>query len=171
MPSSRYLISSQTLGSAAASVTFSSIPATYTDLVLRVSARGDDTAIPVLQMEINSATSGYSNTLLRGNGSTATSTRSTGQTYLRVGFVNNSGMTASSFGSTEIYIPSYTTSVNKPISAFSVTETNATAADILAFASLSQTASAITQIVLSMAASGQNFVTGSSFYLYGLKNS
>ena len=36
------LISSNVLASSAATVTFSSIPATYTDLVLRVSARNND---------------------------------------------------------------------------------------------------------------------------------
>ena len=39
------LITSQTLASSAASVTFSSIPSTYTDLVLRVSARTDNAAV------------------------------------------------------------------------------------------------------------------------------
>ncbi len=35
----RFLISSQTLSTAAASVTFSAIPATYTDLVLKMTTR------------------------------------------------------------------------------------------------------------------------------------
>ena len=54
------LISSNVLGSSAASVTFSSIPATYTDLVLRVSARtdADDTSL----ITFNGTTTGYSKT-------------------------------------------------------------------------------------------------------------
>jgi hypothetical protein len=39
------LIESQVLGSSAASVTFSAIPATYTDLVLKFSSRNDDTGV------------------------------------------------------------------------------------------------------------------------------
>ena len=68
MPSSRILISSQTLGSSAASVTFSSIPATYTDLVLKVSVRSDVAATAdTLFMQFNSITSGYSETNLYAN--------------------------------------------------------------------------------------------------------
>ena len=45
MPATYTLIASNTLSSAAASVTFSAIPATYTDLVLRYSARSDGASV------------------------------------------------------------------------------------------------------------------------------
>jgi hypothetical protein len=161
------LISSNVLSSSAASVTFSSIPATYTDLVVRVSARGDDTSL-LLEMTLNSATSTYSNTLLLGNGATASSTRNTGQPYLRAGYVNPSGSTASTFSSGEIYIPNYTSTTDKPMSSLGMTENNATTAYIANYANLWQTSSAITSISLQV--TGQNFVSGSSFYLYGISN-
>ena len=161
------LISSNVLTSSAASVTFSSIPATYTDLVLRISARGDDTGL-LLEMTLNSATSTYSNTLLLGNGATASSTRNTGQVYLRAGYVNPSGSTASTFSSGEIYIPNYISTTNKPMSSLGMTENNATTAYIANYANLWQTSSAITSISLQV--TGQNFVSGSSFYLYGISN-
>jgi len=159
------LISSNVLASSAASVTFSAIPATYTDLVLRVSARGDNTSL-LLEMTLNSATSTYSNTLLLGDGATASSTRNTGQAYLRAGYVNPSGSTASTFSSGEIYIPNYTSTTDKPMSSLGMTENNATTAYIANYANLWQTSSAITSISLQV--TGQNFVTGSSFYLYGI---
>jgi len=161
------LISSNVLSSSAASVTFSSIPATYTDLVLRVSARGDNTGL-LLEMTLNSATSTYSNTLLLGDGATASSTRNTGQAYLRAGYVNPSGSTASTFSSGEIYIPNYTSTTNKAMSSLGMTENNATTAYIANYANLWQTSSAITSISLQV--TGQNFVSGSSFYLYGISN-
>jgi len=161
------LISSNVLSSSAASVTFSSIPATYTDLVLRVSARGDNTGL-LLEMTLNSATSTYSNTLLLGDGATASSTRNTGQAYLRAGYVNPSGSTASTFSSGEIYIPNYTSTTDKAMSSLGMTENNATTAYIANYANLWQTSSAITSISLQV--TGQNFVSGSSFYLYGISN-
>lgn len=163
------LISSNVLASSAASVTFSSIPATYKDLVIRLSARADDTGL-LLQMTLNSETSFYSNILLLGNGATASSIKTGGQPYLRAGYVNPSGSTASTFSSGEIYIPNYTSTTDKAISSLGMTENNASTAYIANYANLWQTYSAITSITLDMAGSAQNFVSGSSFYLYGISN-
>jgi hypothetical protein len=90
------LIESQVLGSSAASVTFSAIPATYTDLVLRVSARtdADDTSL----ITFNGTTTGYSITRLNGNGATATSNRSSSAVSIGARGMNNAtGTTANTF--------------------------------------------------------------------------
>lgn len=170
MASSRYLISSQTLTSSAASVTFSSIPSTYTDLVLRVSARSDESAtITSIELEFNATASSYSFTRLRGNGSAASSSRASSQSQLTVGTIPAASATSNTFGSIEIYLPAYTVSQNKALGSFNVGETNATAADIYTHAGLWSNTSAINQIILDLG--GFNFVSGSSFYLYGIKNS
>jgi hypothetical protein len=88
-------IATTTLGSAAASYTFSSISSAYTDLVLvavgTVSNNGDS-----LIVRFNSdTTTNYSNTFVRGDGTSATSSRSTSQTSLYLG--NGAG-----FSSTQI---------------------------------------------------------------------
>jgi hypothetical protein len=73
MASTYTLISSQVLGSNTASITFSSIPGTYTDLTLRVSARSDDAGqmdYLVTRFNSDSATN-YSNTSLYGSGGAA----------------------------------------------------------------------------------------------------
>ena len=170
------LISSNTLSSSAASVTFSSIPSTYTDLVLRISARMSNGGATdsVLDLEFNSSTAAnYSNTNLRGDGSTAASNRYTTTTafpYLRFTYsMNGSATTASTFNNGEIYIPNYAGSTNKVASNFSVLENNATAAGLNAGAGLWQITSAITQIKIST--SSDTYASGSSFYLYGIKNS
>jgi hypothetical protein len=67
-------IASTTLGSAAASVTFSSIPATYTDLVAIVQA-ATTVNTPLYMKPNSSGSSVYSTTWLLGNGSSASSGR------------------------------------------------------------------------------------------------
>lgn len=170
MANTYMLISSNTLVSNTTSVTFSSIPSTYTDLVLRISARSAEVAtITSIELEFNGTASSYSFTRLRGDGSAASSSRASSQTQLTVGTIPAASATSNTFGNIEVYIPSYTVSQNKPISSFNVGENNATAADIYTHAGLWSNTSAITSIVLDLG--GYNFVSGSSFYLYGIKNS
>ena len=164
------LISSNVLSSSAASVTFSSIPSTYTDLVLRVSARTiDTTTYPVdIFLTANSVTgTSYSMTDVEGYASTAGSQRLTSVASFQLYYSATSTlMTANTFASTEIYIPSYTASQNKPMSAVTASPQNATTnvADA-AFAGLFRNTSAITSLNL---AGTSSFVSGSSFYLYGI---
>jgi len=175
MPNTYSLISSNVLGSSAASVTFSSIPATFTDLVLRISARDTNTGaiIAGTSFKFNGSTGSlYSITKLIGDGSSVTSSRRSSITSDEFYYPgSNAGMSANTFGSVEIYIPSYTASQNKPFSTFGVTENNsATAGDteIDAWANLYRDTAAISSIAINAYVT---FSAGSSFYLYGIKNS
>ena len=174
MPSSRFLISSQTLGSAAASVTFSSIPATYTDLVLRLSVRSTNTdSYPsIVNINFNSDSSSlYSTTVLFGQDSSAGSLRRSSRIRLEAEGLSNNNTTSNTFASMEIYIPSYLVSQSKPISLFDVAEINSTTQNMIsAQAGLYRSNTAISNIALAPSDSA-SFVSGSSFYLYGLKNS
>lgn len=171
MPSSRILIASNTLSSSAASVTFSSIPATYTDLVCRVTARGTSTTTTeVLRLELNAdASSLYSYTLLGGDGTSAFSSRGSALSYIENYYTSADGATANTFGSLELYLPSYTASQNKPMSVTAMAENNVSAVKIGATAGLYRSTSAITSIKFTFASN--NIASGSSFFLYGLKNS
>jgi hypothetical protein len=173
MPSTYTLISSNVLGSSAASVTFSAIPGTYTDLVVRWSARSDGaTTNEYSKIVLNSDTAtNYSETYVRGTGSTADSGRySSNDKWLFIP-IDGANNTASTFSNSEIYIPSYTSSNKKVAGSFSVREENAATANaIVGNAHLWQGTAAITSIALSPN-NGTNFVSGSSFYLYGIKNS
>ena len=83
------LINSNTLGSATASVTFSSIPATYTDLLLIISAGVDGATNTQIRHRYNGSSSAlHSTTFLIGDGTSATSSRSTGDTYGYMGTFN-----------------------------------------------------------------------------------
>ena len=78
--------------------------------------------------------------------------------------------TASTFSNSEFYIPNYLSTNPKPSYIFSVTETSAERVDGMAVnAGLYRGTSAISSI--SISALGTGFVSGSSFYLYGIKNS
>ncbi len=165
------LIESQVLGTAAASVTFSSIPATYTDLVLRASVR--TTAATVndnLNLVINgSSAADYSITRLNGDGTSAASYRTTSATYGKLYWCPGNNATADTFGNLEAYFASYTAAQAKAYSTFTVSETNATGANMVALAGLWNSTAAITSINIYSDNSG-NLVTGSSFNLYGISN-
>lgn len=170
MASSRYLISSQTLGSSQASVTFSSIPSGYTDLVLKWSVRTDYGATRTgFKLTANSITSGYSETYLLQYSSTVTSGSYTGNAFFWGEYIDGTGATSDTFGSGEVYIPSYTVSQYKPMSLFSVAEGNSsTDTGMYAKALLLSQNAAISS--LTATANTGNFVSGTSFYLYGLKS-
>ena len=172
MPATYTLISSNVLASSAASVTFSAIPATYTDLVIRLSARTTESAgadPSGISYTFNSDTSSnYSRRNVQGSGSAASSTGYANQTYLRGSYANGAGNTSNTFSSVEIYIPSYLSTSSRPISVFGAQENNTTAAYIEAIAELYRGSSAISSIKLEADAS--SFVSGSSFYLYGISS-
>jgi hypothetical protein len=166
------LISSNVLSSNASSVTFSSIPATYTDLVIRFTARStsadtDPTNTARLRIDLNGDSStGSITTVLAIGTSTASTTRDSSTNYV-LGLPGTN--TASNiFSNGEIYIPSYTVSQNKPFSIFAVTENNAAAVIISSAANLWRTTSAVTSVTFQ--ALFGSMVTGSSFYVYGISN-
>ena len=165
------LISSNVLSSSAASVTFSAIPSTYTDLVLRASTRGSTASvgIQIRTRANNSSSAVYSYTMLQGTGSATSSGRLSSTTSLTEAWTAGASATANTFGSWELYIPSYTASQSKPMSSFSVSENNATEAYVSAAAYLFADNTAISE--LNIIRPSGTFDIGSSFYLYGIKNS
>ena len=88
MPTTYEPIATQTLGSAAATITFSSIPATYTDLRLVLVGTSTISANPKINFNSDTATN-YSQTILSGNGSVANSARQTNGTTIFVSYYNN----------------------------------------------------------------------------------
>ena len=165
------LINSNVLSSSAASVTFSAIPATYTDLVVRASARTDTAAaIESCQVQFNSDTAtNYSYVLISGNGSAASSNIYSSQNYVGSIPADAAIATSNTFASWEMYVPSYLVSQNKPLSVIGMQENNQTGAFIRPTAGLWRNTAAVTSITFA-GVSGGNFVSGSSFYLYGISN-
>lgn len=162
------LITSVTVGSGgAASVTLpgtGTIPQTYTDLKLVISARGN-----TAQMSFNgTGGTAYSFIRLMGVGSgTPSSGANSGISQFEGFDWNYTTYTANTFSSTEVYIPNYAVSgINKSISLDNTQENNATQAYAQLYAGLFSNTSPITSITLT--SSGGNFVEGSTFYLYGI---
>ena len=166
------LIASNTLSSSAASVTFSSIPNTYTDLLVKISAKSDRAnANDDIKMLINGSTSSvYGERNVNGNGATAASNGNANLAYLALRSGSTGGLTSNVFSSTEVYIPNYTSAIIHPVGSIQVQEDNSTTARIFATASSYNTAEAITSLTFNIW-TGPNFVSGSSFFLYGIKNS
>lgn len=175
MASTYTLISSNVLSGTAASVTFSSIPSTYTDLVLRCSTRA--TAAGTFQEFFSlrpNGSAGTNATYLSGTGSSVNSSRPVNQWYSVIdgNLVNNggdsAGNTANTFTSTEWYIPNYALTQARQVSGYGVSEQNGSTAYMSISANYSSSTTAITSILLNNLGT---FATGSSFYLYGIKNS
>jgi hypothetical protein len=157
------IISKTILGSSAASITFSSIPSTYTDLLIDVSSR--NTAVDTENtFSFNGSGANFSIRRLYGNGTTTGS-----DTLYGYSLTTTSGFTANTFSNNSIYIPNYLSSNFKSISIDGVAENNATASAQVLSAALWSNTAAITSITL-QPTSG-SYATGSSFYLYGIKNS
>lgn len=168
------LIASNTLTTSAASVTFSSIPTTYTDLVVRISARSDRASVMNEEIRMrfnNSSASNYGHTALWGDGSVATSDFQANQGEIRkMRQATASTATSNTFGNTEIYIPNYLSSARKPIGATGVSESNSASGPILGVtAGLWNLTDAVNRIDILLQVG--SFVSGSSFFLYGIKNS
>lgn len=173
MASNTYtLISSVTVGSGGAtSISFNSIPATYTDLLIKWSARTDysGAALRYESISFNSNTSNYSWRTLYGSGSTPDSLNGTTE---RLSAYNPAATaTASTFSNNEMYIPNYAGSNNKSYSTDSVTENNATSAYATLVAGLWSNTSAITSITLTPQYTTTGYQQYSTFYLYGVKSS
>ena len=161
-------IATVTVGSGGAgTVTFSSIPQTYTDLLIKVSARGDaNFPNQSYEIRLNGSTSNASGRRIYGNGASAASDTTA--------YIEGVGATAtaSTFSNDEIYIPNYTSSNNKSVSIDNVSENNATTAYAVLEAFLWSNSAAVTSIdLVALNAGSQEFVQYSTFTLYGIKNS
>lgn len=164
-------IASNTVGSGgSSSIDFTSIPASYTDLLLKVSARRSDATEGYLSLRFNANSgSNYSNKTLRGTGSAVSSSSDSSATYLDLWVIPGTTYTANTFGSTDIYIPNYTGSNNKSVSAENVAEGNNATMYMQITAGLWAQTSAINQITLYAAGASGTFEQYSTAYLYGIK--
>jgi hypothetical protein len=166
------LISSVTVGSGgAATIDFTSIPSTYTDLCVKLSCRGSDSAtVFSLLLRLNSDSgSNYSyRNLYVDTGNTPRSTSST-TSFIHLWSSPANTTTANTFSNTELYIPNYAGANFKSVSAENQAENNASDAYISMTAGLWSSTSAITSINLLEGSSGV-FMQYSTAYLYGISN-
>ena len=164
------LIDSEVLSSSTTSVAFTSISADFTDLVVRWSVRTDyGNTRTGFRIAVNSITTNYTETYLIGLPGFAGSGRYSGNAYFIGEYIDGTNATSNTFGSGQIYIPSYTVSQSKPMSMFSAAEGN-TSTDTGMYAKALLLAQNAAISSLTMTANTGNFVSGTSFYLYGISN-
>jgi hypothetical protein len=153
-------IATQTLGSSASSVTFSSISGSYTDLVLVTSAIG--TGDLQINGRVNSDTgSNYSSTYLAGNGTSAVSDRQSNGNVFGTDYYFS--VTTAGNASILQFMNYSNSTTYKTILARSGVASKGTMATV----SLWRNTAAITSITL--LASQNAFNTSSTFTLYGIK--
>ena len=163
MPSTYTPIATQTLGSDTATITFSSIPSTYTDLILVAAANVTAGANTSAYMQFNTDTgTNYSDTVIYGTGSAAVSARDTSVSQIWFGQIHGSTY---GFPPQIAHIMNYSnTTTNKTV----ISRGGSTAQLTMASVGLWRANSAINSIKL-FAESSRLFSTGSTFTLYGIK--
>ena len=178
MPPTYKLINSSVLTSSASSVEFTSIPATYTDLVFRINAK----------QAANYADSGFSSLRLLAGSSSAYSATSifTAGSSISVTIASNqysgndsfpvtlaASQSAISWGYAEIYIPNYLISQNHPSitsAGWEADQTNWNGNSPMVYFSANLFSNTSALSVVRIASGLGNFVSGSTFYLYGISN-
>ena len=173
------LIYATTLSGSQASISFTVIPSTYTDLCIKFSARSTSSTgnYDPLIYRFNTSATGYNVKDIGGAGSgsgtsgsntTMTSAAATWTAGRATDYgIDNGAMTASTFTNGEFYIPNYAGSSQKSFSLDYVNENNAALAHSELVAGLWTGTAAITQIDLALYYG--SFSQYSSFYLYGVK--
>ena len=171
MPDTFIKIASVTVGSGgAANITFSSIPSTYTDLLIKVSARSTGSyKRGVLLCYFNGTATNLTYRRLYGIAAFGSPGSDSGSDSTTSYFSGNTS-TASTFGNDEIYIPNYASSNFKSYGSDGVSEDNSNEAGASLTANLWSSTSAITSITL-MDNQSNNLAQYSTATLYGIKNS
>jgi hypothetical protein len=154
------LISSILVSTETNTISFTSIPQSYTDLIIKASLRGSTTST-TFAVQVNGTTVTSVLRLFAGGNFSATDS-------FNEHYINPSDFTASTFGNTELYFPNYAGSSIKNFLVDSVGENNATQAYMNFAANSTGSTSAITSI--NLIRTGGNFVQHSTAYLYGISN-
>lgn len=173
------LINSTTLSSTASSVTFNSIPQTYSDLELRVNAKNNSSGQNYnnFYIQFNSDTTTlYSSTWVRGFYGSPDTGRASSSAYINYRDLAKGVQYSDTaiFGLLNIYIPNYTSGNLKSTNGWGNPETSGSG-DVTYFslgnvAGLYRSTNAITSITLSI--EGGNLLESNSYFsLYGIKNS
>jgi hypothetical protein len=163
MPSTYEPIATTTLGTAGLSITFSSIPATYTDLKLILTLSSATSASTRMRLNGDTA-SNYSQTFIQGDGTTVGNGRFTSDTKWNL--LNTGHSTTSPFF-INMDIFSYAGSTFKTALHTYNNDKDGTGT-VEEYVSLWRSTSAITSIEIYR--TSINFAIGSTATLYGIKN-
>ena len=159
-------IATTTLGSAASTITFSSIPGTFTDLRLVLNGRTLNTTGTYVSFRINGDTgTNYSYTKVYGNGDSATSSRGTSTATL---WINDADASGANPYLIEVDIFSYAGSTNKTLLTTASMDRNG-GGIVDKTVGLWRNTAAITSVTFVNSA-GNAFQSGTTATLYGIKS-
>ena len=157
-------IATTTLSSSSSLITFSSIPATYTDLRVIVNYLSVGTTNLALRINSNANVGGiYSDTYLRGIGTAAQSGRDTSVTLFDFLGYYGASTTVPAFDTIDIF--SYAGSTYKTLLWTEANDLNGTG-QVYSAVGLWQSTAAITDLYLR--AANSNFAAGTTATLYGI---
>ena len=158
-------IATTTLGSAAASYTFSSISGSYTDLVLIINGTTTTNGASLTVRFNSDSGSNYSLTQMRGTGSSAVSSRGSSLTSLFLGY--SAGISSTEICNAIMQIQNYSNATTYKTAISRINNANGSlGAGTEANVGLWRNTNAITSIVV--AADSGNLNTGISLTLYGI---
>jgi hypothetical protein len=166
------LIGSNILSTTTSTVTFSSIASGYKDLVIKFVARSNETGAYGTQIFVRfngESGTAYSGRSMLGTGTSKSSQSATGEAQIKFSYAAGTTVTANTFSNNEIYIPNYSSSLDKNIS-ISYAQTNMSSSNYIRgeVAALARnTVKPISSITLGLL-TGDSFVAGSEFYLYAI---
>ena len=163
-------IASATVGSTATnSILFSSIPSTYTDLLIKYSLRtnaAEVRSVPAVYFNGDGTSGNYTYRRLYAIPTVATGSDAGNPAF--IGYVSGGNATASTFGNGEIYIPNYRSSNAKSFGNDGVAETNASDGGLSFTANQWTGTAAITQVNITSPVG--SFVQYSTVTIYGISN-
>jgi hypothetical protein len=160
-------IATTTLGSNTTTVTLSSIPSTYTDLILVINTGNASGSSSAIRSRINGDTgSNYSETYLDGNGTNAVSARDTSNTTIPLGWRVSAGSTIDSNFILQ-YMNYSNTTTYKTVLIRTNNANQGTDANVALWRSTSAINS-LSFVIGGFGASTGDFLAGSTFTLYGI---
>lgn len=166
MPTTYEPIATSTLGSAGSSISFTSIPSTYTDLRFTLVVNTTTTNAEGVRLTYNNDSgSNYSDTYLSGNGSSAVSGRDTSASFIILHY-DGTSTTIPTFYFGDVF--NYRGSTFKTALTGSSEDKNG-GGNTTRNVGLWRSTSTITTLTLSNAGGG-NFNAGTTATLYGIKN-
>jgi hypothetical protein len=161
------LIETKTLGTAQSAIEFTSIPSTFTDLVLLLSSTSSEINDSLIVRFNNDTGNNYSWRRLFGSGSGSGSSDTNSSTNALLGPQMSTTISTTTFGSTSMYVANYSGSTSKSVSFDGVSEANTTTAIQGLLAGLYTPTTEITAITLRTFFGG-NFSIGTIASLYGI---
>lgn len=165
------LIQAATVASGGTSyIEFTSIPNTYTDLLLYTSLRDDrNISLNDGTLQINGSSSNFSRLYIEStNYANATTDVQANGNFI---YATTSQSTASTFSNGYMYIPNYLSNNYKGVLVQNANASNGAPVNLISIIGSWSDTSQITSLRITPEGSGVKYVEHSTAYLYGIKNS